>query len=82
MRKRKIAPNAYTYMGVLKALSHMRDGISAVQVIGEMREKGVTPDKRHYAMAMFACVTAGQVDPYPSDTLRSRVPQQPFLPVY
>ena len=75
MRKRKIAPNAYTYMGVLKALSHMRDGISAVQVIGEMREKGVTPDKRHYAMAMFACVTAGQVDPYPSDTLRSRVPQ-------
>ena len=26
-----------------------------------MREKGVTPDKRHYAMAMFACVTAGQV---------------------
>ena len=32
MRKRKIAPNAYTYMGVLKALSHMRDGISAVQV--------------------------------------------------
>jgi pentatricopeptide repeat protein len=32
MRKRKIAPNGYTYMGVLKALAHMRDGISAVQV--------------------------------------------------
>ena len=32
MRKRGIAPNGYTYMGVLKALSHMRDGISAVQV--------------------------------------------------
>jgi hypothetical protein len=26
-----------------------------------MREKGVIPDKRHYAMAMFACVTSGQV---------------------
>lgn len=25
-----------------------------------MREKGVTPDKRHYAMAMFTCVTSGQ----------------------
>ena len=25
-----------------------------------MREKGVIPDKRHYAMAMFACVTSGQ----------------------
>ena len=32
MRKRRIAPNGYTYMGVLKALSHMRDGLSAVQV--------------------------------------------------
>ena len=26
-----------------------------------MRDKGVIPDKRHYAMAMFACVTSGQV---------------------
>ena len=60
MRKRRIAPNGYTYMGVLKALSHMRDGLSAVQVIGEMREKGVVPDKKHYAMAMFACVTSNQ----------------------
>ena len=32
MRKRRIAPNGFTYMGVLKALSHMRDGLSAVQV--------------------------------------------------
>eukprot|EP00596_Hydrurales_sp_CCMP1899_P000225 CAMPEP_0119036792 /NCGR_PEP_ID=MMETSP1177-20130426/4743_1 /TAXON_ID=2985 /ORGANISM="Ochromonas sp, Strain CCMP1899" /LENGTH=1022 /DNA_ID=CAMNT_0006997161 /DNA_START=227 /DNA_END=3295 /DNA_ORIENTATION=- len=60
MRKRRIAPNGYTYMGVLKALSHMRDGLSAVQVIGEMREKGVIPDRKHYAMAMFACVTSNQ----------------------
>ena len=60
MRKRRVEPNAYTYMGVLKALSHMRDGLSAVQVIGEMRDKGVIPGNRHYAMAMFACVTANQ----------------------
>ena len=25
-----------------------------------MREKGVVPDKKHYAMAMFACVTSNQ----------------------
>jgi ABC-type antimicrobial peptide transport system ATPase subunit len=30
------------------------------QVIHEMRDVGVMPDKRHYAMAMFACVTANQ----------------------
>jgi pentatricopeptide repeat protein len=60
MRKRHIAANAYTYMGVLKALSHMRDGLSAVQVIGEMRSKGIMPDERHYCMAMFACVAANQ----------------------
>jgi pentatricopeptide repeat protein len=60
MRKRNIAPNGYTYMGALKALSHMRDGLSAAQVIAEMRDQGVNPDKKHYAMAMFACVTGNQ----------------------
>ena len=60
MTKRRIAPNAYTYMGVLKALFHMRDGLSAVQVLSEMKEKGVVPDKRHYSMAMFICVTSRQ----------------------
>jgi pentatricopeptide repeat protein len=25
-----------------------------------MREKGVIPDRKHYAMAMFACVTSNQ----------------------
>jgi pentatricopeptide repeat protein len=60
MTKRRIPPNAYTYMGVLKALSHMRDGLSAVQVLSEMKERSITPDKRHYAMAMFTCVTAKQ----------------------
>lgn len=61
MRKRNIPANAYTYMGVLKSLALMRDGISAVQVITEMRdEKLVTPDKRHFAMAMFTCITGNQ----------------------
>lgn len=60
MTKRRIPPNGYTYMGVLKALSHMRDGLSAVQVLSEMKDRGILPDKRHYSMAMFTCVTAGQ----------------------
>lgn len=60
MLKRKIAPSSYTYMGILKALSHMRDGLSCVQVIGEMREKGIVPSKKHYAMTMFACITSNQ----------------------
>ena len=60
MTKRRISPNAYTYMGVLKALFHMRDGLSAVQVLSEMKEKNVIPDKRHYSMAMFICVTSRQ----------------------
>lgn len=60
MLKRDIEPSSYTYMGVLKALSHMRDGISCVQVIGEMRERGITPTKKHYAMTMFACLTSNQ----------------------
>ena len=70
--------------GVLKALAHMRDGLSAVQVpyihtrihtyrcssyisvcmyvkvISEMHEVNIKPDKRHYAMAMFACVVSNQ----------------------
>ena len=62
MRKRGIAANAYTYMGVLKALTHMRDGLSAVQVVTEMRDLGITPDKRHFAMAMFACILSGTSD--------------------
>ncbi|KAJ1401936.1 hypothetical protein B484DRAFT_235103 [Ochromonadaceae sp. CCMP2298] len=32
MRNQGIAPSLHTYMGVLKALGHMRDGVSAVQV--------------------------------------------------
>lgn len=60
MLKRNIEPSSYTYMGILKALSHMRDGISCVQVIGEMRERGITPTKKHYAMTMFACLTSNQ----------------------
>lgn len=56
MKSRKIRPDGYIYMGVLKALSAMRDGLSAVQVITEMREAGVVPDSRHISMAMFACV--------------------------
>lgn len=32
MRAQHIAPNGYTYMGVLRALAHMRDAFSAVQV--------------------------------------------------
>ena len=40
----------------------MRDGLSAVQVITEMREQetNVQPDKRHFAMAMFTCITGNQ----------------------
>ena len=45
MRRRGIKPNGYTYMGVLKALSHMRDGLSAAQVLTEMYEIGINPDK-------------------------------------
>ena len=60
MLKRNIQPSSYTYMGILKALSHMRDGISCVQVLGEMRDRGVTPTNKHYAMAMFACITSNQ----------------------
>jgi pentatricopeptide repeat protein len=60
MLKRKIEPSSYTYMGILKALSHMKDGISCVQVLGEMRERGITPTKKHYAMTMFACLTCNQ----------------------
>eukprot|EP01037_Dinobryon_pediforme_P026156 gene26156-28577_t len=60
MRKQKIKPSLHIYMGVLKALAHMRDGLSAVQVISEMHEVNIKPDKRHYAMAMFACVVANQ----------------------
>lgn len=59
MKYRNIAANGYIYMGVLKALLHMRDGVSAVQVILEMEENNVTPDKRHISMAMFACVLSG-----------------------
>ena len=60
MLKRNIEPSSYTYMGILKALSHMKDGISCVQVISEMRERGITPTKKHYAMTMFACLTSNQ----------------------
>eukprot|EP01036_Dinobryon_divergens_P033064 gene33064-42775_t len=60
MRKQNIEPSMHTYMGVLKALAHMRDGLSAVQVISEMHEVNIKPDKRHYAMAMFACVVSNQ----------------------
>ena len=60
MRKQKMEPNLHTYMGVLKALAHMRDGLSAVQVIREMLDTGVNPDKKHYSMAMFACVISNQ----------------------
>lgn len=60
MRKRGIPPNAYTYMGVLKSLAHMRDGFAAYQVISEMPTVGVTPDKRHFSQAMFACITGNQ----------------------
>ena len=60
MRRRNYAANAYAYMGVLKALACMRDGLNAVQVITEMRELGVLPGLRHYAMAMFACIIAKQ----------------------
>lgn len=60
MRKRRMPATAYIYMGILKSLANMRDGLSAVQVIGEMREKGIAPDKNHYSMAMFACVTSNQ----------------------
>ena len=59
MRRRGIKPNGYTYMGVLKALSHMRDGLSAAQVLTEMDEIGINPDKKHYSMAMFACIMSG-----------------------
>lgn len=62
MRKQRIAPSRHAYMGVLKALAHMRDGLSAVQVVSEMHETGVRPDKRHYSMAMFACVVANQCE--------------------
>lgn len=58
MRNSKIESNAFTYMGVLKALFHLRDGISSVQVLTEMREVGVVPDKRHQSMAMFTCVAS------------------------
>ena len=45
----------------LASLSHSPSVIFLLyQVIGEMREKGVIPDKKHYAMAMFACVTSNQ----------------------
>eukprot|EP01035_Chromulina_nebulosa_P021843 gene21843-28270_t len=54
MRKQNIEPSMHTYMGVLKALAHMRDGLSA------MHEVNIKPDKRHYAMAMFACVVSNQ----------------------
>jgi pentatricopeptide repeat protein len=60
MLKRNIQPSSYTYMGILKALSHMRDGISCVQVLGEMRDRGIAPTNKHYAMAMFACITSNQ----------------------
>ena len=33
---------------------------NAVKVISEMHEVNIKPDKRHYAMAMFACVVANQ----------------------
>mmetsp|Transcript_31628 Transcript_31628/g.45553 ORF Transcript_31628/g.45553 Transcript_31628/m.45553 type:complete len:1038 (+) Transcript_31628:41-3154(+) len=62
MRKQRIAPSRHAYMGVLKALAHMRDGLSAVQVVSEMHETGMRPDKRHYSMAMFACVVADQCE--------------------
>lgn len=60
MRNTRMRGNAYTYMGVLKAFFHLRDGISSVQVLSEMREKGVVPDKRHCSMAMFTCVVSDQ----------------------
>ena len=47
-------------IGVLKALAHMRDGLSAIQVLEEMYEVKVIPDKKHYAMAMFTAITSNQ----------------------
>lgn len=44
----------------MKALAHMRDGLSAIQVLEEMYEIKVIPDEKHYAMAMFAAVTSNQ----------------------
>jgi pentatricopeptide repeat protein len=60
MRRRGLKPNSLHYMGVLKALGHMRDGISASQVIDEMEDTGISPDKRHFSMAMFAAIMSRQ----------------------
>jgi pentatricopeptide repeat protein len=61
MCARGFKPDGYAYMGVLKALYHMRDGFTAAQVLVDMRKSGMTaPDKRHYSMAMFSCVVSGQ----------------------
>eukprot|EP01042_Synura_sphagnicola_P000636 gene636-700_t len=52
--------NLFTYMYVIKCFFNLRDGISAVQVLLDMKEKGVKPGREHFTMAMFACVTSGQ----------------------
>lgn len=60
MVKRGIVPSAHNYMAILKALVRLNDGITAVQVLVDMRDRQIRPDKRHFAMAMFACLTSAQ----------------------
>lgn len=60
MRKRGVQPNEFAYMGVLKSLALLRDGVSAVQVMSEMMENGIRVDKNHYSMAIFACLMSNE----------------------
>lgn len=41
---------------IFQALTGLRDGVSSVQVLTEMRDRGLEPDERHISMAMFTCV--------------------------
>ena len=62
MLQRRMVPNSYHYMGLIKALTLLQDGLSCVQVIVEMQEKEIEPSRKHFGMTMFACITADQCD--------------------
>jgi hypothetical protein len=57
----RLRPNASIYLGILRSLSQLCNGMSAVQVLTEMRDyAGILPKPEHYATAMLACIKGGQ----------------------
>ena len=58
MRDKHIAPNSHAYMGVLKALTDLRDGYSAVQVWAKLLQYTVYAADRVCTLEFFSYLFA------------------------